>query len=154
VAEGILAARPCSLPVAPVAYKAGPSLHPHWTESFLRTTIATAELVSPRLLVDGRRSPHLSYPSLESSAPRVVTVRPQPRGNRAHRDRRHPVPSRELTNTIPAPFPTSNRCVVSPWSPPRPFPDHPRRRLAGFWPKPPPVTPGDPIASPPLIPGS
>jgi hypothetical protein len=91
------------------------------------------------LLVDGRHSPHLSYPSLESSAPRVVTVRPQPRRKRAHSDRRRPMPSRELANIIPAPFPTSNQRVVSPWSPPRPFPGHPRRRLAGFWPEPPPV---------------
>jgi hypothetical protein len=145
VAEGILAAGPCSLPVAPVAYKAGPSLRPHGTEPFCRATVAAAELGSPCLLVDGRRSPHLSYPSLEPFAPRVVTVRPQPHRNRAHRHRRRLVPSRELANT---PFPTSNRRVVSPWSPPRPFPGHPRRWLAGFWPEPPPVTPGDPIAPP------
>jgi hypothetical protein len=95
-------------PFTLVAYKAGRSFLSRETEPFRRATVAAVELGSPRLLVDGRRSPHPSYPSLESLAPRVVTARPQPRRRRARGDRRRPVPSRELANAIPAPFLTSN----------------------------------------------
>jgi hypothetical protein len=104
-----------------------------------------------------------SYDSVASPTPRLDHVEAQtspccvaiPRTSpeRHHRGRCRPVPPGELANAIPAPFPTSNRRMVSSSSPPRPFPGHPRRRLAGFRPEPPPSMAEDPIASPSFFPG-
>jgi hypothetical protein len=97
---------------------------------------------------------HLFWHLLELANLLTFSTEPPPHRSARHRGRRHPVPPRELANAIPAPFPASNRHVVSSWSPPCPFPGHPRRRLAGFWPEPPPAAPEDPIASSPFFPGS
>jgi hypothetical protein len=52
-----------------------------------------------------------------------------------HHGRHRLAPLGELANAIPAPFPASNRCVVSSWPLPRLFPGHLRRWLAEFWQK-------------------